>query len=302
MRLAFMGTPAFAVPALDALLAAGHEIAAVFTQPPRPAHRGRVTPSAVQQRAEALGLAVRTPTRLRDEAVLADVRGLGLDAAVVAAYGLILPPPVLAAPRHGCINIHASLLPRWRGAAPVQRAIMAGDAETGITIMQMDAGLDTGPMLLSRPIPIRPDDTAGTLTARLAEAGAAAIVEALARLPQLEPVPQRQEDATHAPKIDKEEARIDWRKDAGELALLVRAMNPAPGAWFEAGGERVRLLEARALADAAAAPPGTLMQDQAVACGRGRLRLVEVQPAGRRAMAAADWLRGRGPAPGTRLS
>ena len=301
MRLAFMGTPAFAVPALEALIEAGHAIAAVYTRPPRPGNRGRLMPSAVQQRAEALGLPVRTPARLRDGGVQAEFEALRLDAAVVAAYGLILPAPILAAPGQGCLNIHASLLPRWRGAAPIQRAILAGDRETGITIMRMDEGLDTGPMLLKRSTPIGARETAGMLTQRLAALGAQLIVEALERLPALAPEPQPAEGATHAPRIEKAEARIGWTLDARHLARLVRAMAPRPGAWFEHRGERVKLLDAEAEAADAAAPPGTVLEGGVVACGAGLLRLETVQPAGARAMPVADWLRGRGPRPGERL-
>lgn len=308
MRLAFMGTPAFAVPALEALVAAGHDVRAVYTQPPRPANRGRLTRSAVHERAEALGLEVRTPARLRAADVVDGFAALDADAAVVAAYGLILPPALLAAPRLGCLNIHASLLPRWRGAAPIQRALLAGDGETGITIMQMDEGLDTGPMLLRRAVPIGCSETAGALTGRLAALGAEMIVEALARLPELLPEPQPAEGATVAPKIDKAEARIDWHCDAAFLARLVRAMAPAPGAWFCHAGQRVKLLAARAegkdhrpAGAGAAATPGTLVEGGRVACAEGLLQLETVQPAGGRAMPVADWLRGRGPRPGERL-
>jgi methionyl-tRNA formyltransferase (EC 2.1.2.9) len=302
MRLAFLGTPAFAVPALEALLAAGHEVAAVYTQPPRPADRGRITRSAVHARAEALGLPVFTPARLRAPAVAEAFAALDLDVAVVAAYGLLLPEAMLSAPRQGCLNIHASLLPRWRGAAPVQRAILAGDLETGVSIMRMDRGLDTGPVLLKRKTPIDPRETAGALTERLARLGAEAMVEVLDRLALLVPEPQPAAGATYAPRIDKAEARIDWARPAACLDRLVRAMAPAPGAWFDWRGERVKLHCAEADAAAAPeAPPGTLLPGAAVACASGVLRLETVQPAGGRAMSAADWLRGRGPRPGDRL-
>jgi methionyl-tRNA formyltransferase len=301
MRLAFMGTPAFAVPALDALVAAGHDVAAVYTQPPRAADRGRVTPSPVQARAEQLGIVVRSHERLRSQETQAAFAALRLDAAVVAAYGLILPAAVLDAPRLGCINIHASLLPRWRGAAPIQRAILAGDTKTGITIMQMDRGLDTGPMLLTRSTPIGARETAGELTARLAALGAETIVEALARLESLVPQPQPGDAATYAPKIDKAEARIDWTRDAMFLDRLVRAMAPAPGAWFQWQGQRVKLLMAEAGPAGAPAPPGTILAGGRVVTGAGALVLETVQPAGGRVMAAADWLRGRGPRPGDLL-
>lgn len=298
MRLAFMGTPDFARIALDAIVDAGHAIAAVYTQPPRPANRGRLTPSPVQVRAEELGLDVRTPLSLKTAEAQADFAALDIDAAVVAAYGLILPKPVLAAPRFGCINIHASLLPRWRGAAPVQRAILAGDAETGVTIMQMEAGLDTGPMLAVDRMPIA-DETAGELTLALAEMGARLLVETLPRLP-LAAVPQPDDGVTYAHKIDKAEARIDWALPALSIARLVRAMQPAPGAWFALGEERVKLIAATD--EDGGGPPGTLIDETLVATGEGALRLIAVQPAGKPRMAAADWARGRRLAAGAILS
>lgn len=291
MRLAFMGTPEFAVPALDALVAAGHEVAMVYTQPPRPGNRGRITPSPVQRRAEALGLPVRTPERLRGADEAAAVVALGLDAAVVAAYGLILPRAILEAPRRGCFNIHASLLPRWRGAAPIQRAILAGDAETGVTIMRMEAGLDTGPMLAKAATAIDAK-TAGALAAELAAMGARLMVDALARLDQLVESPQDDSLATYAARIAKAEARIDWHQPADAVERLVRAMNPAPGAWFLAGDQRVKLLAAAVAAGPAEGSPGRLHPDATVACGEGALRLLLVQPAGRPAMPAEAWLRG----------
>ncbi|MFQ3667070.1 MAG: methionyl-tRNA formyltransferase, partial [Sphingomonadaceae bacterium] len=295
---AFLGTPDFAVAALDALVAAGHEIACVYTQPPRPGNRGRITPSPVQRRAEALGLPVRTPARLRQAEEQAAFAALDLDAAVVAAYGLLLPRAILAAPRHGCLNIHASLLPRWRGAAPIQRAILAGDAETGVTIMQMDEGLDTGAMLLKAATPVD-RKTAGDLFAELAGIGARLVVDALARLPSLVPEPQDPALATHAPKIDKTESRIDWTLPADQLERLVRAMNPAPGAWFAAGDARIRVLAADVVEGAGA--PGTLIAPATIACGSDALKLVTVQPAGRTAMPAAAWWRGARLAIGARL-
>jgi methionyl-tRNA formyltransferase len=298
MRLAFMGTPEFAVAALDALVAAGHEIACVYTQPPRPADRGRITPSAVHRRAEALGLLLRTPERLRDAQTQAAFAALDLDAAVVAAYGLLLPRAVLEAPRLGCLNIHASLLPRWRGAAPIQRAILAGDRETGVTIMRMAAGLDTGPMLMSEATPIA-RKTTGELTNELAAMGARLMLAALGRLGALSEVPQDDAAATLAPRIDKAEARIDWRQPAETLDRLVRAMNPAPGAWFEGPDGRVKLWAAEPVEGDA--PPGTPLPGGAIACGSGALHLLRVQPAGRGAMAAADWWRGVRLAPGQRL-
>ncbi len=291
MRLAFMGTPEFAVPALDALVDAGHEVAAVYTQPPRPGNRGRLTASPVQQRAEALGLPVRSPERLRGPDEAAAFAALEADAAVVAAYGLILPPSILEAPRRGCFNIHASLLPRWRGAAPIQRAILAGDSETGVTIMRMEPGLDTGPMLLKAATPIA-RKTAGMLTAELAATGARLMVDALACLDRLVPEAQDEALATYAAKIDKAEARIDWTSTACDIERLVRAMPPAPGAWFMAGGQRVKLIAADVADTETAGQPGRLGKAGVVACGSGALRLVTVQPAGRPTMAAEAWQRG----------
>ncbi|WP_199553376.1 methionyl-tRNA formyltransferase [Sandaracinobacteroides hominis] len=296
MRIAFMGTPDFAVSALDALHRVGHEIAAVYTQPPRPANRGRLTPSPVQLRAEALGLQVRTPERLKGEAEQAEFAALNLDCAVVAAYGLILPQPILDAPRLGCLNIHASLLPRWRGAAPVQRAILAGDKETGVTIMQMERGLDTGPMLSEARISIG-RETAGELTQNLAELGAQLLLETLERMPAATPQPE--EGVTYAHKIDKAEARIDWAASAEEIDRLVRAMQPSPGAWFESGGQRVKLIAA--LPAPQNGDPGHYLGDALVAAGSGSLSLVTVQPEGRPRMPAADWLRGRRLQPGEPL-
>ncbi len=292
MRLIFMGTPAFAVPALEALVAAGHAVACVYTQPPRPGGRGqRDRESPVQRRAEALGLPVRSPVNFREEGERAAFAALGAEVAVVAAYGLILPRAVLAAPARGCLNIHASLLPRWRGAAPIQRAIMAGDAETGISIMAMEAGLDTGPVLLREALPIGPRDTAGTLHDRLGALGARLIVEALAGLDGLVPVPQPEDGVTYAAKIDKAEARVDWRRPAVEVDRLIRGLAPAPGAWAEIGGERVKLLLS-APAEGAG-PPGTVLDARlAVACGEGAVRLLTVQRAGRGPVEADAFLRG----------
>ncbi len=290
MRLAFMGTPDFAVSALDALHDAGHEIAAVYTQPPRPANRGRLTPSPVHLRAEALGLPVRTPERLKGEEEKAAFAALGLDVAVVAAYGLLLPQAVLDAPRFGCLNIHASLLPRWRGAAPIQRAIMAGDAETGVTIMQMERGLDTGPMLAVESLPIG-RQTTGELTGELAELGARMMVEVLAKLPGLAATVQPEDGILYAHKIDKAEARIDWAQPALVIDRLVRAMQPSPGSWFESGGARVKLIAAEPCEGRGA--PGNYLGEDRVATGDGALRLLTVQPEGKARMPAADWLRGR---------
>ncbi|MEM6267204.1 MAG: methionyl-tRNA formyltransferase, partial [Pseudomonadota bacterium] len=263
MRITFMGTPDFAVPTLSALHAAGHEIACVYTQPPRPAGRGKkLRPSPVQAKAEELGLAVRSPKSLKPTEEKAAFARLDSDVAVVAAYGLILSQTVLDAPKHGCLNVHASILPRWRGAAPIHRAIMAGDAETGVTIMQMEAGLDTGPMLHAVRTPVA-RKTTGDLTAELAEIGAQAMVEVLADLAAFPP--QRQDDAgaCYAPKIDKAEARIDWTKDAETIEREVRGLAPFPGAWFELGAyerrERVKLLLAETI-DASGAP-GAVLDD-----------------------------------------
>jgi methionyl-tRNA formyltransferase len=295
-----MGTPDFAVPALAALLDAGHDVATVYSQPPRPAGRGhKLQPSPVHLFAESRVLGVRTPVTLRDPAAQADFVALDLDVAVVVAYGLILPRPVLAAPRLGCLNIHASLLPRWRGAAPIQRAILAGDAETGITIMQMDEGLDTGAMLLQERDPIGADDTGATLHDRLAEIGARAIVTALARLAAgaLPAVPQPAAGVTYAAKLTREEARLDWGKPAQALERQVRAFTPWPGAWFELpgekAGERVRVLRAR-LAPAKGGVPGSIAPGTlSVTCGDGAaLDLAMVQPAGGKPMPAADFLNG----------
>jgi len=295
-----MGSPEFAVPALRALHDAGHDIAAVYTQPPRPAGRGQaVQPSPVQREAERLRLTVRSPARLRrDEAAQAEFAGLGLDAAVVAAYGLILPAAMLAAPARGCINIHASLLPRWRGAAPIQAAILAGDSEAGVTIMQMDQGLDTGPMLLREPVPIGPRTTAAELHDRLAALGARLVLRALAENPP--PQPQPEHGATYAPKLGREDGRLDWSRAAAELDRQVRALNPWPGPVTTWRGTALKVLAAEPIAGAG--EPGTTVDDAlTVACGRGALRLSRVQLPGRPAMGAAEFLRGHPVPAGTRL-
>lgn len=304
MRIIFMGTPDFAVPTLDALVAAGHEVACVYTQPPRPANRGkRETPSPVHARAEALGIEVRHPARLRDPAEQAAFAALDADVAVVAAYGLILPQAVLDAPRLGCLNVHASLLPRWRGAAPIQRAILAGDRETGVGIMQMEAGLDTGPVQLEGRTPID-GKTAGELTTELAQMGAELMLRVLADPDAFPPVPQPADGITHAPKILKDEARIDWNLSAVQVERMVRAFAPAPGAWFEAHGERVKLLAAEVLPPDGADParPGTIVDDRlTIACNPGLLRARTVQRAGRGAMGAEELLRGFALPAGMRL-
>lgn len=301
-RLVFMGTPDFSLPALDALHAAGFEIACVYTRAPQPAGRGqKQRPSPVHARAEALGLPVRTPTTLRDPEAQAAFAALAPHAAVVVAYGLILPQPILDTPARGCLNIHASLLPRWRGAAPIQRAIMAGDAETGVAIMAMEAGLDTGPVLLRKAVPIGPRDTAGTLHDTLAALGARLIVDALAHLDGLPPLPQPETGVTYAAKIDKAEARVDWTKPAAEVDRQVRGLSPFPGAWTEAGGERVKLLLGEPAPGAGA--PGTILDAApTIACGDGALRLLRLQRAGRAPQEAADLLRGFSLAPGSRLA
>jgi methionyl-tRNA formyltransferase len=304
MRVVFMGTPAFAATALAAIADAGHEVACAYSQPPRPAGRGhRETRSEVHELAAARGIPVRTPARLRDPAEHAAFAALQADIAVVAAYGLILPRPVLDAPRHGCINIHASLLPRWRGAAPIQRAILAGDRETGVCIMRMEEGLDTGPVLLREAVPIGEETTAGALHDALAALGARLVVEALRGVAAgtLRAEPQPEAGVTYASKIAKEEARLGWTRPATELARAVRGFNPFPGVFFELGGERIRVLAARA--EPGRGEPGTALDDALlVACGEGALRALVVQRAGRAAMDAADFLRGRAVPAGTRLS
>jgi methionyl-tRNA formyltransferase len=292
MRLAFMGTPDFSVAILSALLDAGHDVVCVYAQPPRPAGRGhkeQLTP--VHAFAAQRGIAVRVPKSLKSEAEQQAFRALDLDAAVVAAYGLILPQAILDAPRHGCLNVHASLLPRWRGAAPIQRAILAGDAETGVTIMQMDAGLDTGAMLLVESLPIAADTNAASLHDALAVLGARLIVEALARHDALPRVKQPEEGVTYAHKLAKDEGRLDWSRPAVELERQIRGLTPWPGVWCQVGEERLKVLAA-GLAEGAG-PPGTVLDDAlSVACGSGALRLLRVQRAGKGPMEAADLLRG----------
>jgi methionyl-tRNA formyltransferase len=303
MRLAYMGTPDFAVPALRALLAAGHDIAAVYTQPPRPAGRGqREQRSPVHEFAAERGIPVRTPVSLKKEEAQRDFAALGLDAAVVAAYGLILPHAILAAPKRGCLNIHASLLPRWRGAAPIQSALLAGDTETGVTIMQMDEGLDTGAMLAKEVTAVTAGDTAQTLHDRLSEIGARAIVETLARLDTLEPVPQPADGVTYAAKLTKDEGRLDWSRSASQLARQVRAFDPWPGAWFEYRGDRIKVLAAIEVGTDATAEPGVVIDGQAtIACGAGALQLTRLQRPGKGPLPAGEFLRGFALPPGTTL-
>ena len=302
MRIIFMGSPSFAVPTLEALVAAGHEVVCAYTQPPRAAGRGKgERRTAVHDRATALGIAVRYPATLRDPTEQAAFAALNADIAVVAAYGLILPPPILSAPRRGCVNVHGSLLPRWRGAAPVQRAIEAGDSVTGVTIMQMEKGLDTGPMLLKREVTIERKD-AGRLTTEIAALGAQAMVEWLADPSRARPQPQPDEGVTYAAKIDKAETRIDWARDAATIERRLRAFAPTPGAWFEASGERIKLLAADVV-DETTGDPGTIVDDQLlIACGTGALRPLRLQRAGRAAMTPAELLRGFPLAVGTRLA
>jgi methionyl-tRNA formyltransferase len=300
MRIIFMGTPDFAVPTLDALNAAGHDIVAVYTQPPRPAGRGKADrPSPVQLRAEALGIEVRSPTSLKSETEQAAFAALEPDCAVVAAYGLILPQAILDAPVWDCLNVHASLLPRWRGAAPIQRAILAGDDETGVTIMAMEAGLDTGDMLAIERVPVG-DKDAGALTAELAAIGARLLVAVLDEPGDYPPEPQPEAGVTYAAKIDKAEARLDFTRPATEVARQIRAFAPTPGAWFEHAGERIRILAAEAAEGEGV--PGTVFDDAlTIACGTGALRLLKVQRAGRGVMAPAELLRGFPIPAGTRL-
>ncbi len=286
-----MGSPAFAVPTLEALVTAGHDVIAAYCQPPRAAGRGKsLQPTAIQRRAEQLGIAVHHPTSLKDFAEQEQFASLRSDIAVVAAYGLLLPRLILEAPPFGCINVHASLLPRWRGAAPIQRAILAGDAVTGITLMQMEVGLDTGPMLMCREVPIDRKNSR-QLTEELAQFGAQMTVDYLHDQAAHRPVPQPEEGVTYAAKITKAEARIDWSTPALQVERQVRAFAPAPGAWFEVAGERVRLLAAEIVAQYGR--PGEVLDDQlTVACGSGAIRPLMVQRAGRAAMSPSDLLRG----------
>ena len=303
MRIVFMGTPEFSVPVLQALVAAGHDVVASYSQPPRPAGRGKaLTPTPVHAAAEALDISVRTPLTLRDPQAQADFAALDADIAVVAAYGLILPKPILAAPKHGCLNVHASLLPRWRGAAPIQRAILAEDAETGVCIMGMEAGLDTGPVRLRDSTPVA-GKTAGVLTDELSAMGARLMVEVLGDLERYPPVPQPEDGITYAAKIDKAEARIDWTQPAKAIERQVRAFNPAPGAFFEHAGERVKLLSAYLHLDPIDAAPGTVVGGALeVACGHGILIPLHIQRAGRGVMTPDELLRGFPIPVGTRLA
>ena len=301
MRIIFMGTPDFAVPILQALVDAGHDVAAAYSQPPRRAGRGKaLTPSPVHRLAESLGIEVRTPERLRDPAVQAEFAALNADVAVVAAYGLLLPQAVLDAPRLGCLNVHGSLLPRWRGAAPIQRAILAGDAETGVGIMQMAAGMDTGPVRLEGRTPVA-GKTAGELAGELSATGARLMLEVLADPDAYPPVAQASEGVTHAAKIDKAEARLRFDGSAVDAERQVRAFNPAPGAFFELDGERVRVLTAEVV-DGAGTPGVAIDDALTIACAAGALRPTLVQRAGRGAMTPGELLRGFAIPAGTRLA
>jgi len=300
MRIIFMGSPDFAVPTLEALVAAGHEVVAVYTQPPRPAGRGKAErATAVERRARELGIAVRSPRSLRGAEEQGEFDALGADVAVVAAYGLILPQEVLDAPRNGCLNVHGSLLPRWRGAAPVQRAIMAGDEVTGVTIMRMEAGLDTGPMLLKREVAIGRKNSA-QVTAELAEIGAKTMAEVLAS-GNFEGEPQPEQGVTYAAKIAKQEARIDWSRPADDIVRQVQGLAPFPGAWFEAAGERVKLLAAE-LVEAQGAAGDVLDERLTIACSHGAIRPTLLQRAGKAPMNTDDLLRGFAIPTGTHLA
>ena len=305
LDLVFMGTPRFAATILDGLIATGHRLRAVYTQPPRAAGRGhKAQPSPVQVLAERHGIPVRCPPTLRDPQAQAEFAAFGADVAVVAAYGLILPTPVLAAPRLGCLNVHASLLPRWRGAAPVERAILAGDRETGITIMQMEEGLDTGPILLREAVPIGATDTGGSVTDRLAALGAGLIVTALEGVAagRLTPQPQPEEGVTYARKLDRAEAQLDWRGSATALERQVRAFDPRPGAFFTLTGERIRVFTAEVLPATPGQLPGMVLDEGlAVACSEGALRPLRLQRSGRTPQETAAFLRGYPIPPGTVL-
>lgn len=303
LRLAFMGTPDFAAVALQSLLDSGHHVAAVYSQPPRPAGRGqKPTPSPVEALARERTLLVRTPTHLVGELEQSEFRRLELDLAIVAAYGLILPPAILEAPKFGCVNIHASLLPRWRGAAPIQRAILAGDIETGVTIMQMEAGLDTGPMLKVGKVPIGPTTTGGELHDTLAALGAKLLLQSLPEIVtgQSHPVTQPDEGVTYARKLAREETRIDWTRPAAEIDRKIRAFAPRPGAYTELGSERIKILGAELVRKTGEA--GTVLdEDLTIGCGEGAIRLTLLQRAGRGPLAASELQRGFALPPGMRF-
>lgn len=297
----FMGTPEFSVPVLEALVAAGHDVVCAYCQPPRPAGRGKKDrPTPVHQKAEAMGIPVRHPVSLKTAEAQAEFAALNADVAVVVAYGLILPQVVLDAPKHGCLNIHASLLPRWRGAAPIHRAIMAGDAQTGVCIMQMEAGLDTGPVLLRRAVDILPEETTGALHDRLSALGAEAIVTALGQLDGLVPQVQPEDGVTYAAKIDKAEARIDWSQPAEAIDRQIRGLSPFPGAWTDWNGVRLKVLGSRV--EAGSGEPGAVLDDGLlVACGSGAVRLMRLQKAGKGAQDTSEFQRGAAIAAGERF-
>ncbi len=304
LRLAFMGSPDFAVPTLEAILAAGHTVACVYSQPPRPAGHGKeLRPTPVHAAAARHGLPVRTPPNFKAQEDRDAFAALGLDVAVVVAYGLLLPRAILEAPRLGCFNLHGSILPRWRGAAPIHRAVMAGDAVTGVQVMKMDVGLDTGPVMLTATTPISEDDTTGDVHDRLAQFGADLMVEGLARLEAGTAVltEQAEQGVTYASKVSAEEARIDWRLPATEVAARIRGLSPFPGAWFEHQGQRIKVLHARA--DEGSGPPGAVIDDMLkVACGSGAVRLTRLQRAGKGQMTAGEFQRGAGIARGETLA
>lgn len=294
LRIAFMGSPEFSVPTLEAILAAGHEIACVYSQPPRPAGRGKqLTRTAVHEAADRHGLEVRTPVNFKAAEDREAFAALKLDTAVVVAYGLLLPKAVLDAPRLGCFNIHGSILPRWRGAAPIHRAVMAGDAVTGVQVMKMDVGLDTGPVMLTAATPISDDDTTGTVHDRLSHLGATLMVEGLAKLEAgpVALVEQANEGVTIAAKVSPAEARIDWTKSGAEVSAHIRGLSPFPGAWFELDGQRIKVLHARS--EAGSGEPGSVLDEELlVACGSGAVRLTRLQRAGKGQMTAEEFQRG----------
>ncbi|MDA7425128.1 methionyl-tRNA formyltransferase [Thalassococcus lentus] len=301
MRVVFMGSPDFSVPVLESLVDAGHEIVCVYSQPPRPAGRGKKNrPTAVQAKAEELGLPVRHPVSLKDVEQQDAFAALNADVAVVVAYGLILPQAVLDAPQKGCLNIHASLLPRWRGAAPIHRAIMAGDQETGVCIMQMEAGLDTGPVLLRETMPIGPEETTGSLHDKLSALGAELIVKALGTLQDLTPVAQPDKGVTYAAKIDKAEAQVDWARTADQVSQHIRGLSPAPGAWTTHAGERIKVLGAK-MSDGQGSPGEALDAAFTIACGRGAVQVTRAQRPGKGAQDAQEFLRGHPVPRGTKL-
>jgi methionyl-tRNA formyltransferase len=304
MRIIFMGTPEFSVPTLTEIVSSGHEVVAVYTRAPKPAGRGQEErKSPVHLAAEGFGLPVFTPRSLKGEAEQLVFASHGADLAVVVAYGLLLPKPILQAPEWGCLNLHGSLLPRWRGAAPIQRAVMAGDAQTGVMVMQMDEGLDTGPVALGEVIPIAPDMTSGELHDAMMRVGADLMSRALAALERgsLDFVPQPEDGAIYAKKIEKAEARIDWTQPAQDVHNHIRGLSPFPGAWFEIelGGKPVRVKALRSTLASGSGVPGTLLDDMTIACGTGAVRLTQVQREGKAAMDAATFLRGAGPLPTT---